>query len=405
VASPDLPQLRKLLPSSKHGTLYAIDLETIGTDATMRDSVVVGIGFANADSCFYFDIRDMEPEAFDYLIDFLGRIQITTFNVLFDGTFLAALTGRWLNFVGCSYALFKQLSSEGFDGQSWKLEVAQYDVLGWPISNKEVLDEALKERGLTKGEMWKLPVEILGVYCASDADAAWQLWEHLTALCNERGFDLLMEYHQREFMTEVRLLAEQQFRGIAVDLDGLKTYHTELLLRIDSAMKAFLNHPQIAPHIELYNKDVVFAMKATAPAQHTVKGTVSKHWLKWKARIEERIAENVFNPNSTHQLCWLFYEKVFNVVRETHKEVIIEVDGKQFEVEKTEKGARSVKKQLLPLFGEPGALLMKYNKLRKEAGYVLAAINKAEEGQGIIRPQYNSVGTITGRLSGGNSDV
>lgn len=399
-----LSQVQRLLPSSKYGTLYAIDLETIGTDASSPEAGVVGVGFANEDGCFYIDLRGMEVAALEYLIDFLTKVKLTAFNVLFDGAFLAALTGRWLDWVGCSFALFKQLSSEGFDGQSWSLESAQLDILGWPYTNKDEIQQVLKERGLTKAEMGTLEPEVLGPYCASDADAAWQLWEQLNSVIEANNFRYLRAYHQREFMSEVELLVEAQFRGIKVNLDGLKSYHRDLSNRIENSLQSFLNLPSVATHIGEYNKEVVAAIEAAAPPRLTQKGEVNKNWIKWDAGKEARIEAGKFNPNSAKQLNWLFYKKLFKVVRDRAKDVVIEVDGKQYEVEKTPGGQTSVKKQILPLFGEPGRALMHYNKLRKELSYVAAAIQRTEEGGGVLRPMYNSIGTLTGRLSGGEAD-
>lgn len=396
-----LSQVQSALPSSKYGSLYAIDLETSGTDASSPLAGVVGIGFANEDGCFYIDLRGIEVAAFSYLVEFLQNVKLTAFNVLFDGAFLAALTGRWLDWVGCSYALFKQLSSEGYDGQSWRLEVAQLDVLGWSVSNKTLLEDILKERGVSKADMGTLEPEVLGPYCASDADAAWQLWHHLLTVIAEHDFKFLMEYHEREFMTEVRLLAESQFLGIQTDLDGLKSYHRDLSGRIDTALNSFLTHQDVAHHIGAYNTAVTGAIDGAAPPRLTAKGVETERWKKWPERRERLIQAQCFNPNSTQQLAWLFYEKIHRVVKERADQVTIAVNGKEYEVEKTDGGQRSVKKQLLPLFGEPGNLLRDYNKLAKEASYVEAAIAKAEPRGGVIHATFNSVGTVTGRLSAG----
>jgi len=400
-----LSQVQKLLPSSKHGSLYAVDLETIGTDASHPDSGVVGIGFANEDECFYIDLRGMEIAALNYLIEFLLNVRLTAFNVLFDGAFLAALTGKWLNWVGCSYGLFKQLSLEGYDGQKWNLETAMVEVLGWPETNKEVLEAILWERGMSKADIGKLEPEVLGPYCASDADAHWQLWHHLQDVIKENDFKFLQDYHDRIFMTEVKVLVESQFRGMAPDLDALNSYRADLDRRIDTSLQSFLSHTLVAPHIGQYNKDVAEAIEAAAPSQFTAKGEESVRWQKWMASKDSRIAARSFNSNSSDQLGWLFYEKVFRVVGEKLKYVLIEVDGKQYEVEKTPGGGKSVNKQILPIFGEPGKMLMQYNKLKKELSYVKAAIAKTQEGGGILRPMYNSIGTVTGRLSGGEADV
>lgn len=319
----------------------------------------------------------------DYLLDYLDSIQLVAFNVLFDGIFLLAATGKWLNWIGCSYGLFKAMSTEGWEGQSWNLETAQRDVLGWNVSNKDDLAAALKERGFTKADMWQLPGSILGPYSASDADAAWQLWEHLTDICHKKEFVQLLDFHQRIFMCEVELLAEQHLRGIKIDTGRLTSYHAALQQRIEASREAFLTHPEVSPHIARFNGDVLARHLASQPPRLTKdekKETV--RWTKWNEKTAVIVAANHFNINSKQSLEWLFF------------------DCLGYEPKKsTETGRRSVDRKSLPYFGDPGKALNEYNLLLKEQGYVEALLERTRE-PGVLYPQFNSFGTVTGRLSG-----
>lgn len=357
--------------------MWAIDLETRGTDASLPDSAIVGIGFADDDGCFYIDLRALDPEVLSYIWEYLGAVKLTAFNVMFDGTFLQVATGKWLDWFGCSYGLFKQLSSEGHTGQRWNLDTAISDVLGWSVSTKKVFAEVLKERGLSKGEMWKVEAPILGVYSSGDADAGWQLWKYLSKVCQD--FPFLMEYHQREFLTEVMLLAEQQIRGMYVDRPRLQIYHDLLATRIQEAMEGFLNHGLVAPHIAEYNENIRQQWVAKEPPRTNKNGSESVRWDKWKEH-EHKLVQ--FNPNSKQQLEILLFDKIGNKATKF-----------------TEGGRRAVDKKILPSLGEPGQLLNKYNLLVKERSYVAVALEKSAR-DGLIHPQFNSVGTITGRLGG-----
>jgi hypothetical protein len=400
LSAPSLQQVQECLRPSDHGRLYALDLETRGRDPSLPTSDIVGIGLANEEGCWYFDLRGASDATRKYIRGFLRRVRLIAFNVLFDGAFLRRWTGEWLAWEGCAYGLFKYMSSEGYVGQEWNLEFAQAHVLGWEWSNKPILGAALKERGLTEAEMWKLPPEILGPYCAMDADAAWQLWQVLTEECQTQDFPHLLKFHKREFLTLLELLVEQQARGMEVDAEQLHAHHADLVRRIDHAMSAFLNHPLVAHHIGAYNEEVRAAWKAAEPPRLTKAGEVSKNWEKWVAREHVWMRDKSFNPNSKQQLGWLLYDKVFKVVKEGSKSVTVLIDGKKYEVDKTEGGQRSVKKQILPLFGEVGLLLATYNKLVKEEGYVRAAIALRQR-RPTIHPEFNSVGTITGRPAAG----
>jgi phosphoglycerate dehydrogenase-like enzyme len=77
----------------------------------------------------------------------------------------------------------------------------------------------------------------------------------------------LREFHERVFMPNVRLLAEQQLRGILVDQEILKACRDSLTERITTAMSSFLQHPQVVPHIAEYNREVHAAWSAAQPAR------------------------------------------------------------------------------------------------------------------------------------------
>jgi len=358
--------------------LWSIDLETNGLNAADPACFIVGIGLANDDDCFYINLLGASDTLRCEVKSWLRAAKLIAFNANFDGTFLQAWLGQWPNMVGCAYALFKALSSEGFNGQSWSLESAEYNVLGWTTSNKDALTAALKERGLGKGDMWQLPVEILGPYCASDADAAWQLWHELQA---QAGSPAIMAYHTL-VMTEIRLLAAQQLRGIQVDETLLTTCHRELIAKIDSSMNSFLNSPEVAPHIGRTNSLVHDAWSASEPPALTAKGLPSARHQAWIDREATWMASRGFNPNSKPQLATLFYDQL------GYKPHSL-----------TETGRRSIDRKVLPSLGAPGKLLSQYNLYVKRRGYVEAVIAKSRR-DGCIHPQFNSVGTVTTRLGG-----
>lgn len=184
LVNPSLEELgRHLAPDIQ----WAVDCETNGTDVTLPDTKIVGLGFSNDRTTFYIDLLQLQAEQCEHLLYWMYGREFVAFNIFFDGAFLQKLTGCWLDFFGDAYGLFKQLSSEGHPGQKWNLETAQLQVLGWPTSNKDAMNAALKERGLTKAEMWQLPPDVLGKYCAEDADSTWQLWKVLTNVCEPAG--------------------------------------------------------------------------------------------------------------------------------------------------------------------------------------------------------------------------
>lgn len=195
-------------------------------------------------------------------------------------------------------------------------------------------------------------------------------------------FASLLDYHRRVFLCNVKLLVEQQIRGLMVDQEALKQCHEEMLRRITRAMHSFLNCPLIAHHIAEYNGAVRDAWMRSQPPTHTKAGEESKRWAAWRDREAKVMKEKGFNPNSKKQLRWIFFDCL------GMKPVLY-----------TETGLPEVSRKTLPAFGEPGKLLGAYNKLVKRRGYVERMIERTAR-DGILHPQFNTVGTVTLRLGG-----
>jgi hypothetical protein len=360
---------------------YAVDIETRGLCAEDPACHILGIGLANDTGCYYIDLRDTDISVHDYLKQLFRTGTFTCFNSLFDMTFLSVWCGKWPTTVSDSYALAKQLSTEGFNGQSWSLEVMIREVLDWPKSNKTTMDALLKSRGLTKADLWQLTPDELAEYCALDAEAHWQL--HHELLKQAQPWPALIDYHKRIFLPNVQLLSEQQLRGMKIDQDILNTCHSQLMESIHTARQSFLQHPQVSPHIEERSQEARAAWIAAEPRQYTAKGDISKNWEKWKGREQEYVSKLAFNPNSKPQLAQLFHDKLKLPVRK-----------------RTATGRPVIDKKILPTLGEPGKILSAYNLMIKRRGYVEAVIaNSAQDGR--LHPQFNSVGTATLRLGGG----
>jgi DNA polymerase I-like protein with 3'-5' exonuclease and polymerase domains len=373
-----LEQVTALLPERKRRQLWAIDLETRGTAAHAPDNYIVGIAMADQDGCFYIDLQTADDAAQSYLKTFLADCALTAFNVMFDGVFLEVWTGRWLNWKMCSYGMFKNMTSEGFQGQTWGLETAQRNVLGWDESNKSTLAIALGARGLGKADMWQLPADILGAYSAADADAAWQLAQVFADQSTEEQ----RNYHQHVFLTLVRLWSEQQLRGMWADQQRLQKCSIDLDDAIIDVIPKFLKHPDVAPHVAKFNDGVRVAWNLGEPPRFTKAGKESARWLAWRDREMSWMADKGFNPNSKPQLAWLFFECMgFKPLRHTPK------------------GKPVVDRKVLPTLGEAGKVLASYNLMTKRRGY-LSRVMERSAATGLINAQFNSVGTVTTRPGG-----
>lgn len=422
------PELLKLTSNDT----IAIDIETTGLSPV--EDRVVGVGFCwLEDEACYLPI--VSNQHFLSLCHILGKCkaEFIAQNLKFDSAFFYNATKKWLpNWVACTLGLYKHLATEGFKDQKWGLKKAQVDLLGWEATNEVELDDWLIANGYTKqngnpekGEMWRAPVEILGMYCCLDAHSTYLLFKKVLEPVAV-DFPQLVEYHTKHFINLVKLHVMQQIRGTYIDEAGVRKYQEELLLLISKKEEEFLLHPKVHPHILEYDKGIADAHKEKEPKYLLKKytpgvwegkeptkfkkdGGISKNYLKWLERdpskipLEEKVSKNwtqwneklkliesafQFNLNSNQQLGWLLYEKLGEPIRLYTKDK----EGNPTETP-------SVSEEALSQMGEIGNLLVRYNKLTKEEGYVKSCISHLRDG--IIHPGAKVPGTLTGRCAGG----
>lgn len=405
----------------------ALDVETRGGDPSDPDSQVVGIGLSDSRGSLYIDLQSSTPGTYRWLLQQLHEHQIPLIahNLFFDGSYTLRDSGVWHNWERCTYATYKLLATEGFNGQKWGLKNAQVDLLGWEDSNEKDLSEWLVYNGYgtrivssetgdivlrpNKAEMWRAPASILGKYCALDADSTYLLYTQvlLPAL---KKFPVLAEYSGPQYMHYIKELIDQRFSGIAIDRDRLNEYDLWLQVSIADLENKFLEHPDVAPLVAEWNRTVrhehigkeperyLLKKLGKEPKQYKKDGSVSSNWLKWVAkrdaapvesknwqRWKERLTElersQHFNINSNKQKQWLFYEKLGNPVTLT-----------------TESGQPATDEKALKGFGEPGRILIEQNEMVKEKGYVEAVLSHSVGG--VLHPAFKVPGTLTGRLAG-----
>lgn len=421
-----------IMNNLRQSRIVAMDFETNGNDCSHPDFKSVGVGFATDKVAFYVDLSTTTAlEKRDFLLS-IGHLPLIGHNVYFDGGVYFRETQGWhANWKYCTYGLFKQLSSESNE-LKWSLKDAQKELLSWPETNEVELDQWLIDNGYfnkqnkrpSKAEMWRAPRVILGKYCALDAQSTYLLFTKVLEPAMLRYSPVVLSaYHQKDFLTEIEFLIEQQIHGITIDKERLLTYEKELSQRIENYRTAFLNHPEVCNFITQYNEGIVSDIFATQPARFRTKpaagaeppkltkaGTISKSylqweakqerlanweqdpeneskvWQNWKARFEEAKVTQHYNLQSGLQLRWLFYDKL------KHTPSVF-----------TESGLPAVDENALKLMGAPGKALIDYVAANKEYSYVTACIERLrQDDKGLFRihPQFRIPGTLTGRLAG-----
>lgn len=421
--------LHTWLPSViESGEPVVLDLETTGLHP--RSARVVGFALATSAGATYFHIGE-SGQAYAMFVQMcqefdLQQTPLVAHNVAFDSCFLPA-SCRW---VFCTYAAYKHLASEGYAGQKWDLKSAQVEMLGWSDKGDVELVEWLEANKLTKADMWKAPKEILGKYCALDAESTWQLYNRVLLPTVER-FKAYETYH-RAFLQLVWHVREMRMEGIHIDSKQLQAYNATLKTRIAEKRTAFLSHPNVLPSIQEFNNHI-FQEECLAkeparykkadelgaePPKFKKDGGLSLNWTKWDQRRQEiegrepEVSQNwirwkekhdgytaalgsfiqqdspkdlgLFNPQSSKHKQWLFYE-------------VLQYEAKVF-TDNEDNPQPAVDEEALQGFGGEGALLISLNEDLKLQSMVESCLEKLDGNW--LRVGLKCPGTYTGRLGG-----
>ena len=413
-----------LLQSAMEAPVVAVDFETRGNDYSLPDSeaYVVGVGLAWDKGSCYLSMHQLSETSIQQLTDLLLTHRgLLAHNVYFDGGWVKRDLGQHANWLACTFGLYMQCASEGWEGQKWGLKEAMVDVLLWSDTNETELDTWLVENGYKKQnnaprkeEMWRAPASILGKYCVLDAEATYLLYtEHLLPVV--KRFPKLADYHRLDFLPHVMVHIDQKIAGILTDRKHWVGYATELERAIIESEYNFREHPLVKPHVDAWEKGALEGFLATEPprykkkkerkepARYTKSGDVSKNWLKWKALEEEPPVESLnwkrwydkkvciefgiepgyhFNLQSGDHLRWLMYDKL------KHK-VLLQTDS----------GMPAISEDALQSMGDVGHILIGRALKVKELSYVSDYIERVEH-RPTIHPSFKMPGTVTGRLAG-----
>jgi DNA polymerase I-like protein with 3'-5' exonuclease and polymerase domains len=440
-------ELAFIFENRQDSDFLAFDIETNGVDVLDPDVVVVGVGLADHRGSIYIDLAS-SPLVWPWLLSELGRRQVPLLmhNAYFDYSFIlrdlpedspAPALGY------CTYALFRLTSTEDWDGFSWSLKAAQKSLLGWHETNEKELDEWLVKNGhiksvkkhwaeghvwvpeLADGEgrfakpdkakMYLAPCEILGHYCALDADATYLLFHHVLKPVLDR-FHGLREYASPAIYGKyIRLMIEQKFNGMYVDIEQMRTWDATLTEKHKASIQEFYQHPDIQRYVleirtkmlqEQSSKEPPKYKEVTAkePNRFTKTGKVNKGWLKWKEKqnkekelthrwlqwkekmedIESRTPQEILNMNSPKQKQELFYKFLKFPVLSLSKT----------------SGEPGTGKDAIRGWGELGKILTRQNKLIKEKQYAEKVLNRFVPKTHSIHPGVIVPGTSSGRLAG-----
>lgn len=427
LAAPSAVELAKELNSvAPAGEVVDFDLETQGLDATDPSKKVVTLGLAGSGGVVAFDTLGWEPSLWETFFSWAASRKLSSFNASFDFSWLWALTGPETRpeLYGCSLVLFRMLATEGWFGQSWSLETAQEDVLGWPEEalNKGWLRASLKAAKLKKENMWELALnpayqKDFARYCALDAEGARQLRLYLEGAASEPTLRAWKE----EWNNYILLALEAQFEGLDIDRKRLELNRNAVAEEQGKIDETLRNSPELRGHLQALEeaklKDLcrvgvtsrrVHLKPGEEPPAGFPKfwGTVKSggYWY-WEEPTFKIIGSQTvrprFNFNSDVDLRQLLWGRLAAPSEVTVDEVAKTVTYGGRTVSLTESGGLPVNGAAMACFGEIGALIDKYSELTTRLGFMDSYLESSSR-DGRLHPTFKAHGTVSGRQSGGN---
>lgn len=447
-----LDQIRRVIATTPAVVHY--DLETTGLCYNDPAQAITNIGLATPDWVCGIDLTEVTFDEQTRLWDWLARQPLGGFNLGFD------LAWPWrrddgpgdlssLNVVSDTALWFKLLATESHELQSHNLETLVRTVLQWPekFQQKGWLAAALQKHQAKKSDMWKLSLaEPYGytMYCALDAEASLQAHDVFQATLEHWGFSGLNKYHDTILIPKMIRNIKQTFHGIPINRDKLARNIDWVKRKMISLEAKILNHPEIQPALDVWTN-------RRLNKQHKLSFSMKKEWAKaedkpwekpniyrlhipanpdklpkWCQEFGGKFYKPVttfgisgqkeewprFNVNSTYDMKWLIYEhwldnkyEVWYRIKGQPKKgglVTVTRNEKQYTVDLTKTGGLPTGGDILTLFGEIGALMNEYKQLDKLLSDFLSKFELASRRDGRIHPHGKVLGTVTGRMSGGN---
>lgn len=205
-----------------------VDLETTGFycwEYSKRD-VIAGIGIYHPSvGGFYFSLRhsntnNINQDQINALMIALQKIQeFRTHNGKFELNFLSMEGFKGNPIIKDSQNALYLLDETKAKG----LKISADALLGTDSSQEDKeLDRELRQWGYGKGDMWRLPGNVVAKYCIQDCKLAWDLCELL-----DSKFDSVIKGLWEELNSITSIAHRMERRGVPINLDVLNHQEAE----------------------------------------------------------------------------------------------------------------------------------------------------------------------------------
>lgn len=371
------------LQDSLEGERFALDFETYGTNWMSSGFWIRCASFHNDAVSLCVEVADQDGNYYPYALEFFQWLATQTgiiaHNAGYEIGCLYAMTDQIVTPYACTYALLGSLANEGSPGASWALKKAGPELLMCEPWDKQIGK---------KSEMGRLPFDILGWYCQQDSWATWELYKSCDIAVNEHWDTWgqhFWSYQEEDVINLLMLQHEAYIHGLYVDLPYIEGYEKKVNEEIVASLDAVYNHPDLQPHIEDFNENVVSVARSEVEnysSKFKNDGEITINYQKKLAKFEIIKQEQHFNIGSPDHMKWLFYSR-------------LKCDIKVF----TDTGLPSMDEDALDGIPVYGKLVINYRSVHNKRQFLRGLRDNAVNG--IVRISIKIPGTVTGRCSAG----
>lgn len=450
-SNPTIAEIDSIFDDLDKDELLFIDYETNGLNYVGEGFLVAGVAMSSLTLAGGLYINFSSDDIRLHVLNRMKEFNLSCFNLTFDAGVRERMTRDlmddttlWDQFnYDCDVrGLVYQLDQK--TGFGFGLKELMKTLLLWTDTNELELDNWLLDNGYnigTKNEpkpdksmMYKAPVSILGRYACLDAQATKDLYYEIVIPALEQWPDVY-PYHQTATITLYKLIIEQRFKGMTVNVERLTEWKEYLERRRDAAAELFTYHSEATPYLEEVLKERIdrtfFKNHPTGDysgKKENKDGSIYYHYKNWLEKKKTRYDGlwDHLNLNSRDQVRIALYDKWLGT-ENWHVEPLTNSFGQrsQWKNSKKEWGWElHVKGEVIDfwssaeaaegkianpptnkytthLFGNAGKYYLAYTRAVKELGYVNAMLHSSPNG---VHPlQLRPHGTLSDRCSGSSN--
>lgn len=368
---------------------FALDIETTGLG--LIDDKLIGLSLCpkpNIDSSRWYSGKKM-VQAIKWLSE--NQVPLIVWNALFDIGKLAYEFPQYPLNVVCDVAVFAQMADNSNKTPGFGLKPCIRKYLGYETVETEIVDYLSMMLGIQVDEnnfrehLSLVPEEMVAKYCRYDSYYTYALFEYLPNFIKVDTENWMYLY-----LNEVQAHIEARIEGILCDREKLVPLKEKYKQHLENVANEFQNHPEISRFIEYEarNRHYLEQMKRYEKSKTgQIKKTKFADWIQKE--------KNQFNIGSNKQVLGVFNEQG----------VFFDWEKAEFVYpEYTEKGAPTLDQEHIGLYGLGGEILEKRGNLKLLIDRI-DNIFKEHQSDGRWHPDFNMLGTKSGRISSSGANI